>query len=73
MLLIGRNVPHEQAHFYLQHYLLRHETEFTQGIQSQAQVQAKTGKAIAESDFCKISSCIWALLEVQAPKKKPWL
>ena len=23
--------------------------------------------------FCKISSCIWALLEVQAPKKKSWL
>lgn len=50
---MGGNVPHEQARFYLQHYLLRHETEFTQCIQSQAQVQAKTGKAIAESIFAK--------------------
>ena len=33
MLLMGGSVPYEQARFYLQHYLLRHEAEFTQCIQ----------------------------------------
>ena len=70
MLLMGGGVPYEQARFCLQHYLLRHEAEFTQCIQ---RASPRSGEGHCRARFCKISSCIWALLEVQAPKKKSWL
>ena len=46
MLLIGGNVPYEQARFYL-HYLLRHDAEFTQCIQrARARYMQRQGRPL---------------------------
>lgn len=47
---------YEQARFYLQHYLLRHDAEFTQCIKEPGLGTCKDREGHCRARFCKISS-----------------